>query len=85
MEKKHDKYRRYLKDRSDRKWKKLKENTSLNPLNFGISKNESTSSFQAISEKEKTTNKAKELQELSELKSVAEKLNSSLVPQVKCD
>ena len=85
MEKKHDKYRRYLKERSDRKWKKLKENTSSNPLNFGISKNESTRSFQAISEKEKTTNKAKELQELWELKSVAEKPNSSLVPQVKCD
>ena len=52
-----------------------------NPLNFGICENESMSSFQAISEKEKTTNKENELHELSELKSVAEKLNSSLVPK----
>ena len=49
-----------------------------------MSENE-TSSFQAMSEKEKTTNKAKELQKLLELNSVAEKPNSSLAPQAKCN
>ena len=63
----------------------MKEKYKSNPLNFGISKSESTSSFQAVSEKEKATNKEKELEELSELKSVVEKPDSSLVPQVKCD
>ena len=85
MEKKHDKYRSYLKERCDKKWKKFLERYKSNLLTFGISENDSTSSFQAISEKEKNTNKEEELQELSELKSVAEKTNSSLVPQVKCD
>ena len=64
--------------------KSFLKDTKSNLLTFGISENESTSSFQAISEKEKTTNKEEELQELSELKSVAEKPKSSLVPQVKC-
>ena len=63
---------------------KFKEKNKSNPLNFWYQQKESTSSFQIITEKEKTTNKEKELQELSELKSVAEKPNSSLVPQVKC-
>ena len=31
-----------------------------NPFHFGISENDSTSLFQAIGEKEKTTNRAKE-------------------------
>ena len=73
LEKKRDKYRSYLKEGRDRKWKKFKERYKPNILNVGISESESTSSFHAMSEKEKTTNRAKELQELSELKSVAER------------
>ena len=63
---------------------KIQREKQVKSVKLLVSK-ESTSSFQIISEKEKTTNKEKELQELSELKSVAEKPNSSLVPQVKCD
>ena len=63
---------------------KIQREKQVKSVKLLVSK-ESTSSFQIISEKEKTTNKKKELQELSELKSVAEKPNSSLVPQVKCD
>ena len=85
LEKKHDKYRGYLEERRDRKWKKFKEKNKTNPLKVWYQQKESASSFQIISEKEKTTNKEKELQELSALKSVAEKPNSSLVPQIKCD
>ena len=73
LEKKHDKYRSYLKERRDRKWKKFKQRYKSNPLNVGISENESASSFQAMTENEKNTNRPKQLQELSELKSVAEK------------
>ena len=60
--KKHE-CRSYLKERHDGNWKKFKERFNSNPLNFGISENESTSLFQAISEKEKTTKMAKEFQE----------------------
>ena len=63
---------------------KIQREKQVKSVKLLVSK-ESTSSFQIISEKEKTTNKEKELQELSELKSVAEKPNSSLVPQVKCE
>ena len=73
MEKKHDKYRSYLKEGRDRKWKKFKERYKPNLLNVGINESESTSSFHAVSEKEKTTNRAKDLQKLSELKSVSER------------
>ena len=83
MEKKHEKYKSCLRERRDRKWKKFKERYKPNLLNVGISKNESTSSFQAMSEKEKTTNRAKELQEFSKLKSVAQKLSCSFVYQAK--
>ena len=51
--KKHDKYRSYLKERRDRKWKKFKQRYKPNPLNVGISENESASSFQAMTENEK--------------------------------
>ena len=83
LEKKHGKYRGYLKERHDRKWKKFKVRYKSNLLTLGISENESTSSFQAMSEKEKTTNRAKQLQEPSELNSVAEKPNPSLVSLAK--
>ena len=73
LEKKHDKYRSYLKERRDRKWKKFKQRYKSNPLNVGISENESASSFQAMTENEKNINRPKQLQEPSELKSVAEK------------
>ena len=59
LEKKHDKYRSYLKERRDRKWKKFKDRYKPNLFNLGISENESTSSFQAMSEKEKTNTRAK--------------------------
>lgn len=85
LEKKLDKYRSYLKEIRDRKWKKFKQRYKPNPLNVGISENESASSFQAMTENEKNTNRPKQLQELSELKSVAEKPNSGLVPQAKCN
>ena len=38
-----------------------------------------------MTENEKNTNRPKQLQELSELKSVAEKPNSGLVLQAKCN
>ena len=53
MEKEHDKYRSYLKERRDRKWKKFIERYKTNSLIFGINENESTRPFQAISNKEK--------------------------------
>ena len=64
---------------------KFIERYKPNPLIFGINENESTRPFQAISEKEKTTNRAKEIQELSELKNVVDQPNSSLVLQFKRD
>ena len=65
--------------------KKFIERCKTNLLIFGINENESTRPFQAISEKEKTTNRAKEIQELSALKNVVDQPNSSLVLQFKRD
>ena len=58
-----------------------RKTVQLKSVKLWYLRNESMSSFQAISEKEKTTTKENELHELSELKSVAEKPNSSLVPK----
>ena len=65
--------------------KKFIERCKTNLLIFGINENESTRPFQAISEKEKATNRAKEIQELSALKNVVDQPNSSLVLQFKRD
>ena len=65
--------------------KKFIERCKTNLLIFGINENESTRPFQAISEKEKTTNRAKEIKELSALKNVVDQPNSNLVLQFKPD
>ena len=64
---------------------KFKERYKSNALSFDISGTELTSSSSAISDREKTTYKENESQELSELKIAAEKPNYGLVPQINCD